>query len=50
MIPRTSWRGQDGDWTEERDEKHTNFYRDERDDNLLKAFRVSTGHGLLQEL
>lgn len=26
------------------------FYRDEHDDNLLKAFRVSTRHGLLQEL
>ncbi len=31
-------------------EKHTDFYRNEHDDNLLKAFRVSTGHGLLQEL
>ena len=30
--------------------KHTDFYRDEHDDNLLEAFRVSTRHGLLQEL
>jgi hypothetical protein len=30
--------------------KHTDFYRDEHDDNLLKAFRVPTRHGLLQEL
>lgn len=29
---------------------HTNFYRDENDDNLLEAFGMSTGHGLLQEL
>lgn len=26
------------------------FYSDEHDDNLLKTFRVSTRHGLLQEL
>jgi hypothetical protein len=30
--------------------KRTDFYRDEHDDNLLKAFRVSTRHGLFQEL
>jgi hypothetical protein len=35
---------------EERFRKHTNFYRNEHDDNLLKAFRVSTRHGLLQKL
>jgi hypothetical protein len=28
----------------------TDFYRNERDDNLLEAFGMSTGHRLLQEL
>jgi hypothetical protein len=34
----------------EKDRRHTDFYRDEHDDNLLKAFGVATGHGLLQKL
>jgi hypothetical protein len=52
MIPRALWRSQNRDWTEERDltEERTDFYRNECDDDLLEAFGMSTGHGLLQEL
>jgi hypothetical protein len=46
LMGRSGW----GQTLEEWVRKRTNFYRDEHDDNLLKAFGVPTRHGLLQEL